>query len=254
MLEVEINGVKTIVPQCTCGKCIVRRLRQNMGSNIPYSKNLASTYTTDYPWKNPLKDPGFYNRSKHTGFENQYKETLPNGMLSTMKDDYRPYEVETEKIEKDPTKIFSTPFIGRTMNESQFPNWGAITHEPVEQEKFPEINVPFRGISNYDENYQKYPDQYYKMREPLNFAKSTQKFTGKLNPDTTYGTDYKPYDVKGRENPLENPNLTSYAFLPCDNAPDNFDTTYRNDYIKYDDAMCKLRIYLNQRGMRYLVI
>ena len=61
MLEVEINGVKTIVPQCTCGKCIVRRLRQNMGSNIPYSKNLDSTYTIDYPWKNTLKDTGFYN-------------------------------------------------------------------------------------------------------------------------------------------------------------------------------------------------
>jgi hypothetical protein len=40
MLEVEIDGVKTHVPQCTCGKCIVRRERKNEDPVIPYNKDL----------------------------------------------------------------------------------------------------------------------------------------------------------------------------------------------------------------------
>ena len=36
MLEVTIDGVKTKVPQCTCGKCIVRRLRKDFFTSFPY--------------------------------------------------------------------------------------------------------------------------------------------------------------------------------------------------------------------------
>ena len=105
MLEVEIDGVKTKVPQCTCGKCIVRRLRENNWDTLPYNKNLATTYTTDYPWKTGIKDPGYYNRSMHTGFEDQYKEHLPNGMTSEMKAKYIPWEIENDKIIKNQIKF-----------------------------------------------------------------------------------------------------------------------------------------------------
>ena len=60
MLEVTINGELKKVPQCTCGKCIVRRMRKNEDPSIPYPKDLASVYTTDYPPKKPIKDSGFY--------------------------------------------------------------------------------------------------------------------------------------------------------------------------------------------------
>ena len=43
-------------------------------------------------------------------------------------------------------------------------------------------------------------------------------------------------------------------FLSGDNQPGAFGTTYKTDYIEYDDKMCKLRQYLNARGMKHLVI
>lgn len=258
MLEVTIDGVKEKVPPCTCGKCIVRRLRKDFFTSFPYNKNLGSTYTIDYPWKTKIKDPGYYNRSMHTGFENQFKEHLPNGLISEMKSKYLPYKVDLDHLKKDPAKIYSIPFIGRSTNEVMFPNWGAITSEKKEEVKLPDINVPFRGKSNYSENYVKYPDNFYAGREPLNFAKATLKFYGNIKPDTTYRTSYRPVDFNQPHYfPTEkdvNPNLKSFAFLPPDFPPDNFDTSYRTSYVNYEDKMCKLRQYLNARGLRYLVI
>ena len=87
------------------------------------------------------------------------------------------------------------------------------------------------------------------MREPYKMTDS-QKPHGKLADDTTYNTDYVPHELSNeRFKPLQNSN-----FISAENPPDNFDTTYRINYIDYDDKMCRLRKYLNARGMRYLVI
>jgi hypothetical protein len=56
MLDVSIDGKFQTVPKCTCGKCIVRRLRENLFTPFPYAKDLASTYKNDFDWKtNPKK-------------------------------------------------------------------------------------------------------------------------------------------------------------------------------------------------------
>ena len=68
--------------------------------------------------------------------------------------------------------------------------------------------------------------------------------------DTTYNTDFIPHESNNeRFKPLMSSN-----FINSDNPPDNFDTTYKINYVNYDDKMCRLRKYLNARGMRYLVI
>ena len=256
MLEVTINGKPQKVPQCSCGKCIVRRLRKDFFTSIPYSRNLGSTYTIDYPWKSRIKDPGYYNRSMHTGFDNSYKEHLPNGMLSEMKAQYTPKQPDAFNNFRYSTEVYIKPFIGRSMNEVMFPNWGAVTSTRKEDVKLPEINVPFRGSSNYVDNYVKYPDKHYASRDPLNFAKATLKFYGNIKPDTTYKTSYKPIDYnqshyfsKDKE---ENPNLKSIAFVNPEEMGIN--TTYKEHYIKYEDDTCKLRKYLNSIGMKYLVL
>ena len=51
MLDVSINGKYQTVPKCTCGKCIVRRLRKDFFNPLPYGKNLNTTYKDDYDWK-----------------------------------------------------------------------------------------------------------------------------------------------------------------------------------------------------------
>ena len=96
MLEVTINGKLTKVPPCTCGKCIVRRLRKDFFSSFPYNKDLASTYKNDYDWKTNTPDnpDEGYNRSKHNGFEGAYKEHIPTSLISTMKMDYKPFKVQ----------------------------------------------------------------------------------------------------------------------------------------------------------------
>ena len=249
MLDVEIDGVKTRVPQCTCGKCIVRRERKNEDPSIPYNKNLSSVYTTDYPAKRPIKDKGFLNRAKLTGFENSYKETLPGGLTSTMKSDYIPYDVNIENPKKTSYQIYSGPFTGPTTNEVNYLNWGSSGAANIKSTTFPDIKIPLRGNSNYNENYIRYPADQYKMREPFHNIDS-QTASGKLNDDTTYNTDYVPHELTNEKfKPLQNSNFTS-----AENPPDNFDTTYRINYINYDDKMCRLRKYLNARGLRYLVI
>ena len=254
MLEVIIDGERTHVPECTCGKCIVRKKRDYMEPSIPYN-NLKSTYTDHYPPKTSIKDPGYYNRSMHTSFEGQIKDPLPNGLTSTMKGDYLPYDIRPTKGKgQGPYEIVDKPFMGRTTNQDTYPNWGAPVHDPNACPNYDEdIKVPLRGQSNYTENYVPYPVENYKMREPLNFAQDHNKPFGKLNDDTTYNTDYTPKATAVRE-PEYNPNLKSNAFKTPDFAPSDFDTTYRKNYINYDDKMCRLRKYLNARGIRYLVI
>ena len=249
MLDVEIDGVRTRVPQCTCGKCIVRRQKKLEDPSIPYNKDLSSIYTSDYPPKNPIKDKGFLNRAKLTGFQNSYKETLPGGLTSTMKGDYVPYDVNLSDPKKNTYDIYSGPFTGPTTNEVNYLNWGSSGAPKIKASTYPEIKIPLRGDSNYNENYIKHPTENYKMREPFRPIDS-QKPHGKLADDTTYNTDYIPRESDHEKfKPLQNNN-----FISAENPPDNFDTTYRINYIDYDDKMCRLRKYLNARGMRYLVV
>ena len=247
MLDVEIEGVRTRVPQCTCGKCIVRKKRVEEDPSIPYNKDLASIYTSDYPPKKPIRDQGFLNRAKLSGFDNQYKENLPGGLTSTMKGDYIPYDVELEDPKKKTYDIYTGPFIGPTTNDVHYLNWGSTGSVPTKMTTFPDIHIPLRGNSNYNENYIKYPN--YKPRDPV---KNTDydKPHGKLAGDTTYKADYVPKDSDYEKiKPLQSNN-----FITADNPPDNFDTTYRTNYINYDDKICRLRKYLNARGLRYLVV
>ena len=99
MLDVSINGKFQTVPKCTCGKCIVRRLRENLFTPFPYAKDLATTYKTDYDWKtNPKEDPDLdYNPSKHNSFEGAYKEHIPTSLISTAKMSYKPFKVKEDK-------------------------------------------------------------------------------------------------------------------------------------------------------------
>ena len=247
MLDVEIEGVRTRVPQCTCGKCIVRKKRVEEDPSIPYNKDLASIYTSDYPPKKPIRDQGFLNRAKLSGFDNQYKENLPGGLTSTMKGDYIPYDVELEDPKKKTYDIYTGPFIGPTTNDVHYLNWGSTGSVPTKMTTFPDIHIPLRGNSNYNENYIKYPN--YKPREPIKKI-DFDKPHGKLAGDTTYKTDYVPKDSDYEKiKPLQSNN-----FITADNPPDNFDTTYRTNYINYDDKICRLRKYLNARGLRYLVV
>ena len=250
MLKVSINGKITHVPECTCGKCIVRRKLQKLDPSLPYY-NIRSIYTSDYPPKKGLKDPGFYNRSKHNVFENTYKGKIPDLYKSTMKQDYLPFEVGTEKIDKSLKPPLKAPFAGQTTYNYEYPDWGKANPNPKELMAFPDIQIPLRGQTNYKENYVPYPNN--KVRNPIKKEGELTKPFGPFKDDTTYTTDYVPKDIQP-DDFGEDPNKIPIAFLTADYPPDAFNTTYRDHYINHDDGMCRLRRYLNARGMRFLVI
>ena len=250
MLKVSINGKVTHVPECTCGKCIVRRKLQKLDPSLPYN-NIRSIYTSDYPPKKGLKDPGFYNRSKHNGFENTYKGKIPDLYKTTMKQDYLPFDVGIEKVDKNPKGPLKAPFVGQTTYDYEYPDWGKASPNPKELMAFPDIQIPLRGITNYKENYVPYPNN--KVRNPVKKEGELTKPFGPFKDETTYGTDYVPKEADPGDFG-EDINKIPIAFLAADFPPDAFNTTYRDHYINHDDGMCRLRKYLNARGMRYLVI
>ena len=250
MLKVLIDGKISHVPECTCGKCIVRRRLKKTDPSLPYH-NIRSIYTSDYPPKNSLKVPGFYNRSKHNAFENTYKGKIPDLYTSVMKGDYTPYEMGIEKIDKTLKDPLKPPFGGQTTYNYEYPDWGAPIPNPHKKKIFPDIEIPLKGQSNYKENYIPYPDN--KVRHPFKREGQMTKPFGAFKDDTTYGTDYVPKNPE-IDDFGDDPNKIPIAFLTADFPPGAFDTTYRDHYINYDDEMCRLRKYLNARGMRYLVI
>ena len=172
---------------------------------------------------------------------------------------YKPFKVREERKQKPEEEPYKIPFIGKSTYNRHYPDWG--TSEP-QGDKVPppeEIIVPLRGIPNYKESYPRYDDKYYTNGEPLNFTKPTLKFDGELDPRTTYNEAFKPTDLGNKhyfpdDKLINGAKGENTALMSGPNAPGILGTTYRRDYIKYDDTMCKLRKWLNARNMRYLVI
>jgi hypothetical protein len=257
-MNTELNGKTVTVPFCTCGKCIVKRMRKDFFSSFPYSKNLGSTYVKDFDWKTQEKGPEFYNRSKHSGFEGTYKEHLPTSLVSTMKFDYRPFQVKMEEEKPQEQLIESVPFFGRSTYSTNYPNWGSTHIGDNKGIKLPEIKVPLRGKSNYKENYGMYDPKFYKQRDPTNFQRNTLEFFGKLNPDTIYGTSYKPVNFKlkhyfGNET-CKKHDIEKSSMIPADFPKSNFESNYSQSFVDFKDNKCQLAEYLKKSGIKWLEV
>lgn len=255
---IESNGKTINVPRCTCGKCIVRRMRKGFFDSIPYNKNLASNYANDYDWKTNDTNPDFYNRSKHSGFEGCYKEHLPTGLMSTMKADYKPFKVQLVDPKPQEYSVPSVPFFGRTSYRTSYPNWGAAEPNTNNNFKLPDIKIPLRGSSNYHDNYIKHPERFYKDVTPAIVGKDTLEFYGKLNPNTTFKSSYKPIDFNQahyftKERPKKG-DVEKSSLMPADFPKSNFDSSYNQSFIDYKDKKCELSEYLTNKGLKHLEI
>jgi len=257
-MSVQIHNEHQDTPHCICGKCLIRRLRKNHFTNFPYSKDLASTYSKDFLGKSQGKLPELYNKSKHTGFEGIYRENLPTGLMSTQKFDYKPFKVQPQHIQEENHHIESIPFFGRTSYQTQFPNWGGYNPGTKGNVEYNKIDIPLRGKSNYAENYQKFPEFNYKRTKPANFSKDTLEFFGKLNPETSTGSVYKPIDFnqpqyftkeKFKKNDIEKSSL-----IPAPVSKVIFSTTYGDSYTGDANKPCPLKQYLQKSNKTHLDI
>jgi len=254
----EYKEIDDLVPLCTCGKCIVKRIRKDNFESFPYNKNLSSAYTSDFDWKNNRQVPKFYNRSKYSGFEGSYKEHLPTGLMSTMKFDFKPFKVKMEDKQVEEHKILSVPFFGRTTYSTNYPSWGAASVGSRDRVELPEIKVPLRGNSNYSENYIKYDKDFYKKRDQL-LSKSTLEFYGKFNPDTTFKTSFKPVDFNqphyfNRERMTKTKVEGKSSLIPAEFPKSNFESLYSQSYVDFKDKRCALSEYMKRKGIKSLEI
>lgn len=254
----DYNTEVTNVPICVCGKCIVKRMRNDVLQKFPYGKNLGSTYNLEFDWKSNQKNPDFYNRSKHSGFEGVHREHLPTGLMSTMKFDYKPFKVKSEEKKQQEHKVFSVPFFGRTTNNIMYPSWGTSSSSNNDKTDLPQIKVPFRGNSNYTENYMKHDPMFYKKRDQI-VPKATLDFYGRFNPDTTFNTSFRKVDFN-QPHYFNHERITKTivegksSFVHANFPKSNFESLYSQAYVDYNDKKCPLADYLNKNGHKYLEI
>lgn len=250
-MNVEINGEKVTLPFCSCGKCIIRRNREgNTTTKYPYNRNLITTYRNSFVKKDKGVSAPYFNRSLRNGFDGKYKEHLTSGLVSTMKFDFKPFLIKLDSSEKESSEFESIPFYGRSTYGSNFPSWGVASAGNQPKEKLPMIQVPFRGMSNYDDNYKNYDDHV--ITSPGVKQGSCLAFRGRVPNDSNTRESYQ-----GRPNPfsMEKPkkyNIEKSYMQPAD-YPKEFGSTYgtsfRTGEPNYD---CELAEHLKRRGMKNL--
>ena len=247
-MNVEINGEQMIVPLCSCGKCILRRNRDgNRSSKYPYNRNLGSTYTNSFQKKGKGNSAPYFNRSVRNGFDGKYKEHLTSGLMSTMKFDFKPYLIKLDPNRGDNLDLESTPFYGRSTYDSNFPSWGGASSGSGPKPKLPLIPVPFRGGSNYTDNYRPY-DEHKNSPELTQF--SSLGFNGKILNNSNGRESYKPVDK-----PFNMENQKKYdkeraVILPAD-YPKEFGSTYGDSFGNFKSD-CELANFLKKSGMKNL--
>ena len=91
------------LPICTCGKCIIKRRKDDHFSSMPYSSNLSSMYQNDFKWKNPRVFQAEYLKANHSAMENALRQNISGCLLSTAKLSYKPFKVSNEGLQPKKT-------------------------------------------------------------------------------------------------------------------------------------------------------
>lgn len=263
-MKVEIDGKLETVPICTCGKCIVKRLRKEHFLSYPYNKGLCSIYSDDFkPNENSkqLNDPKHsYFKAKGCNIDGTFRDHIPTSLMSTQKMDYKPFLVQPQELIPNKQDIEKAPFFGNTTYNTYFNNWGSTQDNKPQNEAFPEIKVPLRGDSNYKESYPRYPKTDYEKKDTKIVPKSTLEFFGKLNPETSYGNTFQPVDFKqphyfNKDDKFNRANCEKTNFVPAEFPPSNFESSYKRSIGNFDKSnICKLREFLIKRGKTSLEI
>lgn len=235
------------LPVCTCGTCLKSRLTQSNFTKFPYSKNLGTTYKNEFVWKEKENSKSVtYYKSKHSGFDDNYKEHLTSGLISTQKFDYKPFKIELDNIKQENHLVQSLPFFGRSTYECAFPSWGSSMPGNQNKSEHCNINIPLRGKSNYSENYIQFDEKSYRPHTQAGYNKGTLDFFGKFSDYTTSRYNHRPITEnekkyfqnrqKFKKNEIERSSL-----IPAAVAKSNFETTYSINFTnRKNNQKCAL--------------
>jgi len=245
-MNVEIDGENLTLPFCSCGKCIIRRDRDgNRGTKYPYNRTMGTTYTNAFQRKGKGISAPYFNRSIRNGFDGKYKEHLTSGLLSTMKFDFKPFMIKLDPSRREINDFENTPFYGRSTYDCNFPSWGGASSGNGPKEKLPLIPVPFRGGSNYTDNYKPFDDDGYKISPEMKQFASIA-FRGRILNDPNGRESYQ-----GRINPFSMEKPKKYdkeraIILPAD-YPKEFNSTYGGSFGPFNSG-CELANHLRKMG------
>lgn len=263
-MQAEIDGKTQIVPICTCGKCVVKRMRKEHFLSYPYNKNLQSIYKDDFGPTNsgiPFNDrKNDYIKAKGCNISGVFKDHIPTSLMSTNKMDYKPFKVQLEELKPNKHEIEKAPFIGSTTNKAFYNNWGSTLEDKSPTEKFPDIKVPLRGDSNYKQSYPRFPKSEYEKKDMKIIPKSNLEFFGKLNPETSYGNCYQPVDFKqphyfNKDDKTNKSNSNRTNFVSAEFPPSNFESSYKRSIGNFDNStICQLREFLVKKGKTCLEV
>lgn len=246
-MEVEINGTTLKVPLCSCGKCILRRNRDgNRNTKYPYNNKMGTTYTNSFQKKGKGLSAQFLNRSTRNDFDGKYKEHLTSGLMSSMKFDYKPYLVKMNPNQGDGDNMENTPFYGRSTYDSNFPSWGEASSGNGPKEKLPFIPVPFRGGTNYTDNFTKPRNVFTPNLKQV----ASIGFNGKILNDTNVRESYKPIERPFSMDRPRKVEKEKAIIIPAE-YPKEYGSTYGNSYNGFNKN-CELANFLKKSGMKNL--
>ena len=190
-----INDMIEVHPEsCYCGKCNKRRQTRTNVTVFPYSKDMQSSYISSFIKQKIENSPILYNKSKHSNFDNEYKEHLTSGLISTHKNDYKPLKIESYIAKKEEVKTF-IPFIGSSSYQNAYLNWPITQIKKQNKIENLDFTIPLRGDSNYKEAFSQYNELNYKRYIADKPASCIELSGAKLNCQTNNRDDYKSSDI-----------------------------------------------------------
>lgn len=242
------------LPDCTCMKCVIRRERSQRRGNYQFS-SMGTNYMSNYSEKEVVASPKYFNRSNRNNFDGSYKKHLTSGLMSTMKFDFKPFKVKLDEDNSDKTNLKSFPFFGNSSYKTNFAGYGSPSNGNDPKEDLPYIKIPFRGKSNYLENFKKYKENVYSNRDPNKAIKCSLGFKAFMSPDNTNKKQrFKDFDFKKEiycppqksyKATREKATIIPAKYLDADS------TTYENFY-NGDNKNCKLESFLHNKGVGFL--
>ena len=258
------------IPTCTCGKCIIMRNPYSKSLfSTPYSNYISSTYKKDYSYKtNNDSNKLPYIRANECYFNKGYKNYLKSSLITSAQMSFKPFKVKTRKIMKNESPKIEFPTIVSTSYRREYPSYGNIClTTPVNDEKSDDCeNIPLRGKSQNHRDYdlndlnnsgddsdKKNEDKTVNMNLRRFRLKDHLKFDGEGSFESTNDRIYKSIDLSDRKYyaPMKiiNQAKGESSAMVSANIPNNVLSTYKRDYIKYNNIFPKRRYHLNVDGI-----
>jgi len=204
----------------------------------------VSLYQKDYV-KHPLEGKG---PKVNNDFYGTFNTNEPMDFGTTSRNDYKNHNQPAPKRAgvENKNSASGVPFAGRAGYRNDYINWGNL---PVTIERPPNnvtviSELPFNGKTSYKDAFENMlpTDQAKPLdRDLLKHKRSPLSPGIPFQGTTTHNATYKPFRVGG--NPMF---VDQEAYEPTESYPNQYKSTYNQDYSKKPKWRCPARIFMDE--------